>query len=276
MEMCPCFLFTQSTIRLPILNGINLALLPRGYTYPMEQNVSPNLGTASIAANLGALSAALPCFYLSFVLINVWREPMAWDDGNWIRYGIGLLLLEFLIVHSGVFFAAMIHGTKELRTQLMLGAALILFYGLMVGGFAYSLDSMQLLWLFAAVCVGRVVTVIVDPSWGSQMIMGRSALSAILYLFVVMLTAFIPIPEWGISMAIVDSVMPDRGQGLWEVEPQRPIVGAALYFFFLGLAELTVMRTPNRQSISEKQKGAVGDSAASQGTDSTTNSGLPS
>lgn len=57
---------------------------------------------------VAAIVATVPCFYLSWVLVNVWREPMAWSDGNWVRLGVDLLLLEFILLHSGAFMVGVL------------------------------------------------------------------------------------------------------------------------------------------------------------------------
>ena len=61
---------------------------------------------------------------------------MAWDDGNWVRLGVGLLVLEFVVLHSGVFVSAMIATQEELSKKLQYAAGLTLFYSLLVLGFA--------------------------------------------------------------------------------------------------------------------------------------------
>ena len=66
----------------------------------------------------------------------------------------------------------------------------------------------------------------------------RIAAGITLYLLVVFATVLIPIPEWGVSSAIVNDVYPQRGGGLWEQEPERAIAGGAVYFLLIGLLEL--------------------------------------
>ena len=191
---------------------------------------------------VAAIAASVPCFYLSWVLVNVWREPMAWDDGNWVRLGVGLLLLEFILLHSGAFMAGMLGQQQDIRKQLKGAIALLAFYSLMVWAFAKSLDTPVLLWIFAGIIFGRSLNLLLNPKDSKQASMARSGIGVILYLLVVFGTVFLPIPELGITGSVLSEVYPDRGGGLWEREPERAIAGAALYFFLIGLAEITVLR----------------------------------
>ncbi|NKB35095.1 MAG: hypothetical protein GKR91_18520 [Pseudomonadales bacterium] len=193
---------------------------------------------------IGAISSAAPCFYLSWVLVNVWRDPMSWDDGNWVRLGVGLMALEFVLLHSGAFISAMIATKDKISKKLQIAAGLMLFYTLMVVGFAYSFDSIQLLWIFGAVSLSRLITALTNASEGAQTMMARSALGIILYMAAVFGTIMLPIPELGISTEILNEVYPGRGGGVWEREPERAIAGAAVYFAALGLVELFILGPP--------------------------------
>lgn len=195
---------------------------------------------------IAAVVAAAPCFYLSWVLVNVWREPMAWDDGNWVRLGVGLLLLEFILLHSGAFMVGVLGQQQDMKKQLKLALALLAFYSLMVWAFAVSLNTPALMWIFGGIVLGRSLNLLLNPADNKKEIMARSGIGVILYLLVVFGTVFLPIPELGITGSVLTEVYPDRGGGLWEREPERAIAGAALYFFLIGLAEITVLRPSGR------------------------------
>ncbi|MCG8413922.1 MAG: hypothetical protein MI746_06850 [Pseudomonadales bacterium] len=203
---------------------------------------------------IGALSSAIPCFYLGWTLFNVWRDPMSVDDGSWVRFGVGLLVLEFILLHSGAFVSAMLATKEDWQSKLKLLLVLFVFYSLTVWGFATSLQSPALLWIFAGVSAGRLVTAYTGGmSANSQpgSMSARSALGIMLYLLVGFGSVFIAVPEWGIDSAILGEVYPNRGGGLWEREPQRAIAAGAAYFFLLGLAELFVLGPFNKRSVQE-------------------------
>ena len=196
---------------------------------------------------VAALAATAPCFYLSWVLANVWRDPMAWNDGNWVRLGVGLLLLEFILLHSGAFMVGVLGQQQNSKQQLKAAAILLTFYSLVVWGFAMSLDTPALLWIFAGIIIGRSLNLLLNPADSKQALMARSGIGVLLYLLVVFGTVFLPIPELGITGSVLNEVYPDRGGGLWERQPERAIAGAALYFFLIGLAEITVLRPSKRR-----------------------------
>ncbi|MEQ8956182.1 MAG: hypothetical protein RL120_18785 [Gammaproteobacteria bacterium] len=190
----------------------------------------------------GTVAAAVPCFYLCFVLIGVWRDPLAWDDGNWVRFGVGLMLLEFVLIHSGTFLGAfLVTKAVKLKQRLQIIAVLMVFYSVLVLGTALSLDSMELLVIFGTVSLGRIAILFDDSEQSGQLLLARSAVGMILYLLVVMASIFLPLPQWGLSGEVLNQVYPDRGSGVWEQEPQRALAGAAIYFFCMGLVELFLL-----------------------------------
>ncbi|MEM1411453.1 MAG: hypothetical protein AAGH19_03765 [Pseudomonadota bacterium] len=196
---------------------------------------------------LGAVLAAAPCLYLSWVLLGVWAEPMARDEGRWVRFGVGLLILEFVLLHSGVFMTAALKKSHTLIRRVGFIAGLLCFYGLMVWAFAESTDSPALLWIFGAVVAGRVLTAFTNGPKSEEAMMRRSAIGVMCYLAVVFGTVFIPIPAWGITPEEVDQLFPTRGGGLWEAQPDRAVAGAAVYFGLMAVLELTVLRQSGKE-----------------------------
>ena len=70
----------------------------------------------------------------------------------------------------------------------------------------------------------------------------------LLYLLVVSGKLFLPILELGITGTVLHELYPDRDGCLWKKEPERTIAVAALHFFLIGLAEITVLRPSSKQS----------------------------
>jgi len=167
---------------------------------------------------------------------------MAWNEGSWVRLGVGLLLLEFILLHSGAFMIGVLGQRQNLGQRLKLAGGLLAFYSTMVWAFALSLDTPALLWIFAGIIIGRSLNLLLNPQASRRAIMARSALGVVLYLLVVFATVFLPIPELGITASVLNEAYPERGGGLWEREPERALAGAALYFLVIGFAEITVLR----------------------------------
>ena len=193
---------------------------------------------APISRWVSALASGIPYLVLSYVLIQVWIEPMAWDDGQWVPFGVGLLLMEFLLLHSGAFIGAMVAMQTTVLARLKYLAALLAVYTLLAWAFAMSTGGAALMKVFVAVMAGRLVSVVLESGTGSQGMTARSALGIALYVVIGGLTVMIDVPELGITRDVLNEVYSHRGGGLWEQQPQRAIAGAALYFGLMGLAEL--------------------------------------
>lgn len=203
----------------------------------MHSNQNTTLPQVTAWDWLASALAAVPCFYLCIKLFAVWADPLAHSGGDWLRFGIGLMLMEFILLHSGVFMAAVLAIQSSRSKQVAAWFGLALFYGLMVWGFSVALDSPALLWIFVSIVVGRSLPSFLQREQGVGAGMARSAMGAPIYILIVFASVFIPVPEWGITPAVIEQVYPDRGGGLWEDEPQRAIAGAAVYFGLMGLAE---------------------------------------
>lgn len=209
------------------------------------------VGRSALGWLVAALAAA-PCLYLSWALFGVWADPMARDEGSWVRFGVGLMVLEFILLHSGAFMASLFKTEVPLAKRRWGMLCLLLFYSLMTWAMAYSTDSPALMWIFAGVVAGRLFSAVVMGKGNFSSQVARSAIGVMLYLLIVAATIFIPIPEWGITPEVVAETYPGRGGGIWEQEPHRAVAGAAVYFLMIGLAELLIfsrVKSPPDQEV---------------------------
>jgi hypothetical protein len=175
---------------------------------------------------------------------------MSVDEGSWVRFGVGLMVLEFVLLHSGAFIGGIAATKADLKDKARLLGSLLFFYSLMVWGFSVSFDSTALAWIFAAVTIGRLITAITASAEGEtakNVMAARSGIGITLYLLAVFASVMLPIPEWGMTSAIVADVYPNRGGGVWEVNPERAIAAAAGYFLLLGIAELFILGPVGKQ-----------------------------
>ena len=178
------------------------------------------------------VAAALPTLFLSYVLLNVWAKPLAWE--GWVPFAVGLMVIEFLVVHSGAFVGMLAAKTLSWRARIGAFGALAVFYGLMALGVAWGVDSLSLVVMLLAIMTGRFVAAVRgDPFMGQRISAG-----VFLYITVVFASVFLPVPEWGITDTVLNDVYPDRGEGIWQQEPERAIAAGALYFLLIGLLEL--------------------------------------
>ena len=72
----------------------------------------------------GVLTAA-PCFVLAATLILTWIDPMSVNQGKWVRFGVGIMVLEFVLVHSG----AMMSSWQRSKDVFMCQVTLIIALG---------------------------------------------------------------------------------------------------------------------------------------------------
>lgn len=189
---------------------------------------------------LMAVSFAVPCFTMGLKLLDVWRDPMAVENGRWVRLGIGIFVLEFVLLHAGVAV-----GSVAVRADGGgLGSALLMtgFYSLFGGGIALGFKSRMLFLSFLQVIVGRYIAMLIgveadDP----QLIQAHSVMSTLIYFPMVISSVFLPWPRRGITELIAAQTRVPNASGIWIDEPHRAIGPAAIYFLLLGVAELAVM-----------------------------------
>ena len=62
--------------------------------------------TDEIYRLLVAASYAIPSFALSARFYHVWRAPLEVEEGRWINFGVGVLAMEFILLHAGTFLGA--------------------------------------------------------------------------------------------------------------------------------------------------------------------------
>lgn len=195
-----------------------------------------------------AVSFAAPCFSMGMRMLQVWRDPMAVDEGRWVRYGVGVFVLEFILLHASILLGAAATGHDGLslaRTALLVG-----FYALFAGAIALGFKSRALFNAFLVVVVGRFVAVMVGVSADDQrLFMAHSLVAMVLYFGLVISSVVLPWPKLGITEAVASRARPDNASGLWVEQPHRAIGPAAVYFLLLGVVELALMTWVDPRAI---------------------------
>lgn len=166
---------------------------------------------------------------------------MSIDDGHWVRFGVGILVLEFILIHSGAFVATI--GTdKETSTfnRFKVFAGLFAFYGLFAGAMALAFKSWTLFIIYSAVMLSRWQGLLTHPHEAKEEAMKRSGLGALFYLLATFLSIFIPWPTLGITTSVLNEVYSDRGGGHWEAHPEAALAAGVIYFTLVGITELNL------------------------------------
>jgi hypothetical protein len=195
---------------------------------------------ADVAQIAMALSFAVPSFSMGFRLLAVWRDPLSIDGGRWVRYGVGLFVVEFILLHAGVMLggaAAASGGGFDWGVLLLLG-----FYGLFAGAFALGFRNSALFTSFIIVIGGRALGSLLGISTESQaLFMAHSLIGIMLYFVLVIASVIIPWPRRGITEAIAAEQRVPGSSGLWVEQPHRAIGPAAIYYLLLGIAEVALL-----------------------------------
>ncbi len=187
---------------------------------------------------IGCLASAIPYFILVVVLTRAWIDPLSVDEGIWVPLAVGLMALEFILLHSGVFMGTMAAKAQSTARRVGVFALLAGFYAIFAVAFSQMTGTWEILKIFGFLMAGRFITVIIASGEGEQPLIGRSFAGIATYIPVVFLTVFVPFPELGVSPEVLREVYPGRGGGLWERHPERAIAGAIIYFGLMGLFEL--------------------------------------
>lgn len=196
--------------------------------------VSPALLTTLIG-----LALALPSFQMAARLWRVWRTPMSVDGGAWVRLGVGVMIMEFVLVHAGSFLLIL---TAVADAGRWFWAVVIsLFYGLFAWGISAIFKSRALLHSFLWVLAGRYLALAMGLSSEQRtQLIAVSIVSAVLYLLIAPLSVIVPCPRFGITKSIAEASRQPGVRGEWVDEPHRAIAAGALYFFLLGVAEIVI------------------------------------
>ncbi len=204
---------------------------------------------------IGCLASAIPYFLLVVVLAWSWVDPMSVDEGVWVPLAVGLMALEFILLHSGVFMGVMAAKAQSAARRAGIFALLAGFYAIFAVVFSTVTGTWEVLKIFSFLMAGRFITLIVASGEGKQELIARSGAGIAMYIPVVFLTVFVPFPELGVNAEVLREVYPNRGGGIWEQHPERAIAGAIIYFGLMGLFELKQLARPREAASGQADLG---------------------
>ena len=49
------------------------------------------------------LWSAASCWIMAAMFVTAWWWPLDLENGRWVKLGVGVLMLEFILIHSGAF-----------------------------------------------------------------------------------------------------------------------------------------------------------------------------
>ena len=191
------------------------------------------------------------CWFMAGMFITAWWWPRTLDNGRWVKLGVGVLVLEFILIHSGAFLSSFLEQKAGwARTEKLIGmTALYTLFGVAI---ALSFRSWWILGSFALVMAGRLWSVFAGQTDMDRAVSQRRVVASVaLYLALTFATLFLPLPRGGITEPLLNEVWPTRGRGAWEQAPERALAMGAAYFLLLGWVELRPPRkvTPPFRSV---------------------------
>lgn len=194
--------------------------------------------------------SALPDFALAVAYLLIWRNPGMAPPGQ-IKLLLVMMVMEFIVVHSGGFFGAVYVGGDRMRAKLPMLAGLTLFYCLFAGAFSLAFQSWWPLVSFLGLTANRMLVVLLDPRPTSErqtVVMANWGLTTFAYIMLVFATAILPIPRLGFSSDVVRG-LGLTGGGLWIDEPWRVMALGASYFAAVGLIEIGILPRMGRAKV---------------------------
>ncbi len=181
----------------------------------------------------------VPLILLSLMLWRIWTDPLSIDDGGWVRIAANMVLIEFLLLHSGAFMAAGPVLFEKFRYRLAWFAGFFSIYTAAIIGIASWSKGHYVFWMLLGVLISRLMVLVVLPDRkGTIMMLQRSAVGMVT-LIVTAAIMLLPLPQLGLTEEIRSANFGPATDMLSEY-PQRTIAWGMAYFCLMGLVEFFV------------------------------------
>ena len=177
--------------------------------------------------------AAAPDAATATFFVYTWIHPLGFGT-TLVGDLLVLMLLEFLLVHSGAFIGNIVlsNATRWKKTLGVLGFGA--FYMLFVLGFAWGMNRPWAIHAFLWLLVARLAMVWFAPVPRADEIRRQQALwgtGALFYILGVFATTILPMPELGMTADVRAQLgIAATGKGLWQQKPQTVLAFGFVYF----------------------------------------------
>jgi hypothetical protein len=189
-------------------------------------------GEAAVPHPVGRVFAAAPDALTALCYAVTWLAPFAWSQGA-VKTLMLVMLMEFLVVHSGGFLGATVLAddvSKAKKSLALVGFGA--FYLLFATAFSLAFQAWWPVLTFAWLLGSRFALVWLSPlprEDEKSRQMSLWALSVAAYLFAVFMGVLLPLPRLGVSEAVVGQ-LGLAGSGLWVEKPHTVLCSGLLYF----------------------------------------------
>jgi hypothetical protein len=180
--------------------------------------------------------AAAPDAITALCYAITWIAPFAWSQDA-VKNLMLVMLMEFLVVHSGGFLGATVLApdiSKAKKSLAILGFGA--FYLMFAGAFSLAFKAWWPVLTFVWLLVARFALVWLSPlpredEQGRQMTLWGVSVAA--YLFAVFAGVLLPLPRLGVTGEILPQLGLSGG-GLWVEQPHTVLCSGLLYFSLMA------------------------------------------
>ena len=167
---------------------------------------------------------------------------MAVENGRWVSLGAGIMIMELILVHSGVMMASPM--SEEVQGKgFLLGRTwkiskkqsmiiMLVFYAVFGGAILFSFKSVDLFLTFSGILISRWAGLLIDSDTARDQQFNRSLLSLLLFVIAVVLALAVKFPAGGLTPEVLNRV----GAGAFE---KQALIAGVIYFGLSGLVEAT-------------------------------------
>lgn len=180
----------------------------------------------------GPLFAALPDALTCATFLVAWIAPALLPDPLWVKDLMLVMLIEFIVMHSTGFYAALATSSAGRLKKIGALCGLTALYSGFVLAFAFAFDSTWPLFAFGWLFASRFVQLLFRPVQSgadARALMGQWAASGVTYVLGAIATVMLPLPRFGMTPSFVANLhLPGKGE--WIERPYTVLAFGALYF----------------------------------------------
>ncbi|HZX91658.1 MAG TPA: hypothetical protein VFE67_13540 [Rudaea sp.] len=211
------------------------------------------MARSAVLQILQRLLAALPDAITAAVFLTAWVAPTRFGP-VYVRDLTLVLAMEFIVIHSSVFYAIIVGVDVARGKRIAWLAGLSSLYLVFVFGFAIEYKSSWPVFAFAWLFVSRFLHVWISPASGEAegaRMVKLWAVSVVAYLFGAFTAILVPLPSLGMTSAFISSMMQSGGTGWSSGETHTTLAFGLLYFSILAAAKFALSGPPTARASAD-------------------------
>lgn len=183
--------------------------------------------------------SAFPDFALAAQFLLMWIDPHI-IGARFLSLYIGLMIAEFIVIHSSVFLGNVAYGSGDKKFKLTAILGLAAFYSMFFLGICLAVGEWYYMFGFWLLIGNRMLGVALGQAPDGEekaFIMRGWAATIVFYLLGVFVTVLLPVPQFGITDEVQYRYsLP--GEGEWTENPHTAIAFGLFYYSMVGWSEL--------------------------------------